>query len=135
MIVNYFKDIAEAKGFVFNYGSDDWQNLQDLAPGTQAFLLMWKKRVKAFNAYNALASETFSGEFILCERSDFTEKDYNYKYAEHIAGLEAELDDLTLEISDCDGLFIESWEEVEVSNHLDTNVDGLKVTFRIRNEV
>jgi hypothetical protein len=134
MIVNKLKELAEGAGYLFNYGSEDWQNLLDFEPGTKAFLLLWKDHTKAFNGFNALISETFSGEFILCERSDFTEPDYNYKYEEHIAGLEAELDALTVGISDCDGLYIESWTEVEVSNMLDTNMDGLKVKFRIRHE-
>lgn len=144
MLVNKLREIAEAKGCTFNYGDYDWQNLNDfidpnnngddeIAP--KYFLLLWKDRSKAFNDFNVLISETFTGEFILAERSDFGEKDYNYKYENHISKMESELDEFTVQISDCDDLVIESWNETEVSNVLDTNVDGIKVSFKIKHTI
>lgn len=141
IMIELFKNIATQLGYSFNYGSEDWQNLLDLqddtAQANQAkhFLLLWKDRTKAFNGFNVLTSETFSGEFVLTERSDFGEKDYNYKYETHIAKMEAKLDNYTTLISDCEGWFIESWIETEVSNLLDTNIDGIKVKFRIRHDI
>lgn len=141
MLVNKFKELCEGLDWFFNYGDYDWQNLIDLkddigdANQKVSFLLFWKDRTKAFNSFNVLISETFSGEFVLTERSDLDDKDYNYKYETHIAKMEANLDNYTVLISDCEGWFIESWVETEVSNLLDTNVDGIKVKFRIRHDI
>lgn len=142
MLVNKFKEYCESLNWVFNYGNYDWQNLIDIVnevsegvPPDGYFLLLYKDREKKFNQYNALQSETFTGEFIYAKQSNFTEKDYNYKYNNRIGLMEIALDDFHLLISDCQGLYIESWTETEVSNILDANFDGIKVKFRIRHEV
>jgi hypothetical protein len=142
MLVNKFKEYCESLNWVFNYGNYDWQNLIDIVnevsegvPPDGYFLLFYKDREKKFNQYNALQSETFTGEFIYAKQSDFTEKDYNFKYENRISQMETDLDNFHLLISDCIGLYIEAWSEAEVSNILDANFDGIKVKFRIRHEV
>jgi hypothetical protein len=142
MLVNKFKEYCESLNWVFNYGNYDWQNLIDIVnevsegvPPDGYFLLLYKDREKKFNQYNALQSETFTGEFIYAKQSDFTEKDYNFKYENRISQMETDLDNFHLLISDCIGLYIEAWSEAEVSNILDANFDGIKVKFRIRHEV
>lgn len=141
MLVNKFKEYCADLGWAFNYGNLNWQNLQDLEmEGAEPsdltnFLLLYKDRIKAFTDFNVVASETFSGEFILCRRSEISEKDYNWKYSERISKLEADADLLQALISDCDNLFVEGWQEGEVSDILDTNMDGIKIAFRIRHEL
>jgi len=154
MLVNKFKEIAESLGWHFNYGDYSWQNLQDMfddtgtvdndgllvenlpagLPHNYYFLLLWKDREKEFNDFNEIVAEIFSGEFLLVERSNMDDPDYNFKYETHISRMENMLDDFQGHIQDCDGLQIKGWLETEVVNELDTNVDGIKVKFRIRHE-
>ncbi len=144
MIVNKLKEIAELFDWTFSYGSLEWQNIEDLPDDIDLletdelqaayFMLLYTERQKIFSDFNILVSEKFSGEFILAERSNFNQETYSQKYEDHILKMKNNLDKFTDKISDCDNLFIENWKEVEVINQLDTNVDGIKVSFTIRHD-
>jgi len=154
MLVDKFKDITTILGWYFNYGDYQWANLMDMfddtitaendgelaeflpagIPNKAYFLLLWKDREKAFSDFNRVISETFTGEFLLVERSRLDDRDHNYKYEVHIKKMEKNLDRFQEYISDCDNLHILSWIETEVENELDTNVDGIKVKFKIRHD-
>lgn len=141
MLVDKFKEIAEGLGWFFNYGDYHWQNLNDFEDDTSlenqkiAFLLLWKDRDKHLNDFNVVTAETFEGEFIMAVRSKFDDKDHNDKYEQRIKKIEEKSALFSNLITDCDSLFIKYWKETEVENALDTNVDGIKVKFRIRHEL
>ncbi len=141
MIVKQFKNIATLNSWEFNYGDYQWQNLKDLPNDTDNqqqqvyLLLLWKDVEKKFNEFNALVSETYEGEFLLVVRSELDDKDYNYKYEERIKKLEALSDNVSKGITHCEGFAIAYWKQSEVVNQFDTNVDGLKIKFRIKREL
>ncbi len=144
MIVERLRDIATLNSWVFNYGDYQWQNLLDLLNDNSEdeenkqqvyLLLLWKDIEKKFNEFNALVSETYEGEFLLVVRSELQDEDYNFKYEERIKKLEALSENITQGITHCDGLYFEYWKQSEVVNQLDTNVDGLKIKFRIKREL
>jgi hypothetical protein len=140
MIVDKLKNIAETLGFGWDYGSESWQNLNDFSNDTNEenqqvyFLLLYKDRDLKLNDFNQVEAETFSGDFILAVKSRFNQESYKEKYEDRIKQVEAKTETVLNQISDCEGLYVELWKEVEVSNAFDTNVDGLKISFRIRHE-
>lgn len=132
MIVEKIKQIAKDLNYKFNYGAYEWQNLIDLTENNQIYLLLlWKDTNRVFNDYNVIEKTSYTGEFILCKRSNFQEPDYNYKYENYIKELETEAKNIIKNISICDNLLLEKWSETEVSDQLDTNLDGLKINFQI----
>lgn len=141
MLVDKFKDIAESLNWFFNYGDYSWQNLNDLEDDTDQenqkinFLLLWKDADKKFNGFNALDSINYEGEFILAVRSKLDDIDHNSKYEQRIKKVEDCVESFTNKISVCDNMKIISWKETEVTNDFDTNVDGLKIRFRILYEL
>ncbi len=141
MIVERLKNIATLNSWKFNYGDYQWQNLLDLLNDTENpqqqvyLLLLWKDVEKKFNEFNGLISETYEGEFLLVVRSELQDEDYNYKYEERIKELEALSESVTKGITHCEGFTIDYWKQSEVVNQLDTNVDGLKIKFRIKKEL
>jgi len=144
MLVTKLQNICIELDLEFNYGDYNWQNLQDLRDDVNSsqeleqqkhFLLLWKDRDKGYSDFNVLLSETFTGEFLLVERSDFGEKDYNFKYSNHIAQIESLLNLLAQYFSDCEDWTIIRWKETEVHNQFDTNVDGIKVNFTLKHEL
>jgi hypothetical protein len=154
MIVDKLKSIAQSLGFIWDYGSESWQNLNDfeddtnkdgllpepLAADTEGdqqvyMMLLYKDADKKFDAFNNVISVAYSGEIILAVKSLLNQRDYNFKYEYRIKQVESKTESVLNQITDCEGLYVESWKEVEVSNAFDTNVDGLKISFRIRNEL
>lgn len=155
MLVKVFKDLCWGLGWFFNYGDYAWQNLNDFADdticadddgklpeplptGTEQgvkFLLLWKDREKVFNEFNVVTAHIFEGEFLLVVRSKMDDKDHNEKYEKRIKKMEDKVDSFQSCILDCDDFYIKMWKEVEVENELDTNVDGIKVRFKIRHEL
>lgn len=141
MLVNKFKVLSEGLNWFFNYGDYSWQNLNDFRDDCDqenqsiAFLLLWKDREKIFNDHNAITAEVFEGEFLLVVRSRMDDRDHNQKYEKRISKVEAKADTFQELISDCDNLFIKYWKETEIENVFDTNVDGLKIRFKIKHEL
>ncbi len=139
MLVEKLKEFNENLSWKFNYGADQWQNLQDFEDDSDLdfddrakyFLLLWKDRTYDINDFGAIEGYSFEGEFVLCVRSKFDDPDYNFKYEDHIAALEKEVIKVFDGFSFCEGWTVKSWREVEVSNQYDTNIDGLKVRFVI----
>lgn len=156
MLVDKFKEIAEALGLVFNYGSEFWQNLSDyitdsdveptIIPGEDGedpteeikipvyLLLLYKDTIKQKNEYGATVATTFTGEFFLVMRSEFNQETYLSKYEARIKYLEAKANLVDEAFGYCDGWVIQNWKEVEVINQLDTNLDGLRISFTLRYE-
>jgi hypothetical protein len=141
MLVEKVESIAGALSLAFAYGKDGWQNMadhaddadQDFADRQKYCKLLWKDRTPTLNEFGAEEKEVFDGEMVLLVRSRISDPDYRHKYDTHIKGLEAIAKQFQNEFSDCDGLTVKYWKETEVSNMYDTNMDGLKVTFKIEN--
>ena len=145
MLVNKFKELAESLNWVFNYGNLEFQNLLDLPvnidvetdEGTEEvtatyFLLLWSDEDPEFDEFNNVISETFEGQFVLAERSEITEKDFNYKYETHIRKMRGKVKSFMALISACDKWHISKFKNTVVSDALDANVDGIQVSFRVR---
>lgn len=126
----------------FNYGKEYWQNKGDypldaelpFAERQKYLLLLWKDRGFAINKHGAVTGYRYDGEMVLLVRSEISDPTYDYKYEIHIKNLEAESEKLFNAFLDCDGWTITTWKEIEVENEFDTNMDGLKIKFKLEYE-
>lgn len=139
MLVEKLRDLTKELGWQFNYGQGHWQNLLDLPDDADKafkdrgkhFLLLYQNRQFVFDDFGAIEQHRYEGEAIFCVRSRLQDEDYNYKYDTHIAGLKAEVFRLIDSFSSCDPWRISRWEEVEVENTYDTNLDGILIRFTL----
>jgi len=131
------KEILEAlatlQGWFFDYGRNDFHNLIDDA-GTNVFLLL--DPVKLKNNYNdsgSIESITYSGSFMLLKSSDIDEESYNFRYENYIKPLhENELDLINNELICEQEAEILEWNETEVINVIDENLDGIIVSYIVK---
>lgn len=139
MLVERLKEACDSIGWNFNYGRGHWQNLNDFPDDSDKafpqrakyFLLLWKDRDFKINDYGAVVGYSFEGEVVLCVRSKISDKDYNFKYEEHIKNLEIEAEKLFEDFTSCEEWTMKRWKEIEVENEYDINLDGLKVRFTV----
>lgn len=123
----------------FHYGKGHWQNLLDLPndelmPFEQRnkyLQLFWQDRDNKINDYSAITGADYTGEMLLTVRSKFDDPSYEYKYETHIKNLYAESENIINEFRICDGWTVKRWKETEVENMMDTNLDGLKISFTL----
>jgi hypothetical protein len=143
MLVEKLKAASNDLGFLFDYGKEHWQNLADLPneddkppqDRTVYLLLLYKDRKVVTNSYNSIEYREYTGEMLLCVRSQITDPDYNFKYENRIELLEQRSEDLLEALGGlCEGWTIKLWSESEVENLYDTNVDGLKIRYTITDE-
>jgi len=140
-IIDKLQELATEREWFWNYGRMEWQNLIDLSDDTdkpfddkqKCLLGLWHDTEDVLNEYGGFEGENIKGGVILCVRSAIYDKDQNVKYEKHVKGLKALLRSLRSDINDCDYFRVKSWKMVEVYDNLDTNLDGMKVTYNIYN--
>lgn len=139
MIVERLKEACNEIDWVFNYGKEHWQNLGDYEDDghlpfeerKKYFLLLWKDRDFIVNQFGAVVGYNFEGEALFVVRSKISDPSYDYKYETHIKNLESETEKMFENITICEDWLIKKWKEIEVSNELDTTLDGLRIRFTL----
>ena len=141
-----FKTIAAAKGWGFSYGSRDMINLlENATPGQIQLLVDVRKRESERSPDTGLSTGNYiyTGKFLLVVKSDLDEvyddqlevdsSDGKYEKAiqpitTHLTGALALLEDSLI----CDhDLIVGVWIDLEVTNQLDENMDGVSVTYKL----
>lgn len=138
MLVSKFEEICELRGFFFDYGPLEWQNLNDFEDDTDEaaqdvkLLLLFVDRELNFDDLGGVESAIYTGGFLLVVRSKFDQTDYLDKYKNRIRQVRAHSDAVHTDFGICTDWIVLRWKETEMVDGLDTNVDGLKVQFTIR---
>ena len=139
MLVKKIQDICKKLNWTFNYGRSHWQNLLDLPDDSDKdfedrgkyFLLLFQNKSLSFDSFSVISRHMYEAQAIFCVGSRFADKDYNEKYEKHIEKLSRELMRFVKQFPSCDGWALTKWEEVEVENTFDTNLDGLLLKFNM----
>ncbi len=139
MLVEKLKNISTEQNYNFNYGSNDWQNLNDFEDDTalsfeqkaKHLLLLWVDRDYKINDFSAVTGYKFDAEFVLAIRSNLNDLDYNSKYENRISKLREVSENIFNSFSICENWKIISWHETEIANQYDTNLDGLKIKITV----
>ncbi len=98
------------------------------------FLLLDPVKLKKnYNDSGAVESITYSGSFMLLVSSDFDEESYNFRYENYIKPLRGnQLEAIESELTCGNEAEIIDWNETEVINVVDNNLDGILVSYVIK---
>jgi hypothetical protein len=129
----FFKNIAESNGFVFEYGRSDYQNLynEEISGGT---VHLFVDPITIDSSFSDVGNEsqTYSGKFMLLISSDVDET-YEDKYNDYIKPLiNSAIQTLKDELI-CSEMEINKFQMMEVINLFDYNLDGVLVSYSISN--
>ena len=141
-IVQIFETHAESLGITFDYGTRAMNNLLGSSKESkETYLLLsspmaWKRDPSDFGA---LGKQSLNSSFLLVVKSKLDNVIYSQrgqdsdkgKYKKNVAPLLELLDEFK-KLLDCSLFTVEAWDAIDGYNILDTNTDGLIVTFKLK---
>ncbi|WP_294822645.1 hypothetical protein [uncultured Flavobacterium sp.] len=140
-IVRILQEVATGQGLVYHYGKKSALNLLDGTPDAGNIFLLheFTNRKSEYNESGTrIIAANCEGKFFLVKHSDY---DSHYfaergipeagKYATNIEPLLAVFETLGNSLS-CLGLMVSQWDNLDVTDALDANMDGLLCTYNIR---
>lgn len=141
-IVEIFKEHAESLGVTFDYGTKAMNNLLGSNKVTSDIYLLlsspitWKRDP---SPYGGIGKQTLNSSFLFVVKSSLDNVIYAQrgqqsdkgKYSKNVAPLFGTLDSFK-ELLDCSLFSVEQWEVIDAYNMLDTNTDGLLITFTLK---
>ncbi|RZJ75863.1 MAG: hypothetical protein EOO45_04255 [Flavobacterium sp.] len=140
-IVRILQDIAENNNLIYHYGKKAALNLLDGSlDADKVFLLHeFTNRKSEYNTSGTkIVAANYDGKFFLVKHADY---DQNYfaeggneetsKYTGNIEPLLAVFETLGNALA-CMNLNVSRWENVDVTDALDVNMDGLLCSYSIR---
>lgn len=139
MLEPKYKDIATGLGYEYQYGSEEWQNLQDLPDDTlqpfedkQIYMMnLWHDEEDILNEYNGKEGATYVGEFYLMVRSKIYDESGETKWNDFVKNMYAKADAVREQFQQCEGWTVRRFKKIELYNRFDTNMDGIKVQYTI----
>lgn len=140
-IVRILQDIALTKGLEYHYGKKAALNLLDgTLDATKIFLLHeFTNRKSEYNSTGTrIAAANYEGKFFLVKHSDYDQQYFQEvgnestsKYTTNIEPLLAVFADLGNTLG-CLDLTITQWDNIDVTDALDANMDGLLCSYKIK---
>ncbi|MCG2611514.1 hypothetical protein LZZ90_08335 [Flavobacterium sp. SM15] len=128
---DFFKNIAETNGWVFEYGRKDYQNLynEDVSGGT---IHLFVDPIVIDSSFSNTGNETksYSGRFMMILSSDVDEM-YDDKFNDYIKPLFNGALQTIKDTLVCDDYDINKFQTLEVINLLDFNLDGVLVNYSL----
>ena len=140
-IVRILQDIALSKNLAYHYGKKAALNLLDgtLEPDKIFLLHEFTNRKSEYNTSGTkITAATYAGKFFLVKHADFDQQYFaergneeTSKYATNIAPLLGVFQDIgnTLACLDAE---VSQWDNIDVTDALDANMDGLLCSYRIK---
>lgn len=140
-IVRILQTLAEAQGLHYHYGKKAALNLLDAPAETDAILFLheFTNRKSEYNSSGTrIVAANYEGKFFLVKHANidqhyFAERatEATSKYAENIEPLLTLHHDLGNSLV-CMGFGVTQWDNFDVTDALDANMDGLLCSYRIR---
>jgi len=138
-IVRILQDEAAIYGELmsYHYGKKAALNLLDgsLDPTKIFFLHEFTNRKSEYNTSGTLITATnYEGKFFLVKHSDFDQHngtDINSKYTTNIEPLLTVFNNIGNRLA-CAGLEVKLWSNIDVTDALDANMDGLLCSYQIK---
>jgi len=140
-IVRILQDIALSKGIEYHYGKRAALNLLDgsLDP-TKIFMLHeFTNRKSEYNSTGTrIIAANFEGKFFLVKHSDYDQQYFQEvgtqetsKYTTNIEPLLNVFNQIGNELG-CLDFTVSQWDNIDVTDALDANMDGLLCSYRIK---
>jgi hypothetical protein len=127
---DFFKNIAVANGWGFEYSRADYQNLNEDIEAGKVYLFLDPIQTESKFTETGNETLTYTGKLMLLLSSDVDEE-YIDKYNDYIKplfkfNLQAIKDELA-----CDDYQINSFKSTEIINLFDANLDGILINYTI----
>ncbi len=140
-IVRILQTIAEEKNITYHYGKKAALNLLDgtLEQGKIFLLHEFTNRKSQYNASGtAITSSIYEGKFFLVKHSDYDQhyfaergEEANSKYTQNIEPLLEVFHSVGNTLA-CQGHTVLQWDNIDVTDALDANMDGLLCSYKIQ---
>jgi hypothetical protein len=140
-IVRLLQDIATSKGITYHYGKKAALNLLDgtLDANTIFLLHEYTNRKSEYNTSGTkIVAATYEGKFFLVKHSDYDQQYFaeagtpqTSKYTTNIEPLLQVFASIGNSLA-CTGMEVKQWDNIDVTDALDANMDGLLCTYKIR---
>ena len=140
-IVRILQSIAEEKNITYHYGKKAALNLLDgtLEPDKIFLLHEFTSRKSEYNSSGTLiTASNYDGKFFLVKHSDYDRhyfaergEEAQSKYTLNIEPLLQVFKTLGNSLA-CLGYTVNQWDNIDVTDALDANMDGLLCTYKIR---
>jgi hypothetical protein len=140
-IVRLLQDVAVNNGITYHYGRKAALNLLDGSAdaGTIYLLHEFTNRKSEYNnSGTQIVAANYEGKFFLVKHSDYSQQYFeeaaqqdDSKYTVNIEPLLAVFNDIGNSLA-CMGHTIDQWDNIDVTDALDANMDGLLCTYKIR---
>jgi len=140
-IVRILQDIAIANNIIYHYGKKAALNLLDgsLEPTSIYMLHEFTNRKSAYNTTGtAIISTSYEGKFFLVKHSDYDQQYFQERGTEATSKFTLNIEPLlatfkaignTLACSEAE---VSQWDNIDVTDALDANMDGLLCSYRIK---
>lgn len=140
-IVHILQDIALNKNITYHYGKKAALNLLDgtLEADTIFLLHEFTNRKSEYNTSGTkITAATYEGKFFLLKHADYDQQYFaergtqeTSKYTTNIAPLLSVFQDIgnTLACLDAE---VTQWDNIDVTDALDANMDGLLCSYRVK---
>lgn len=140
-IVRILQDVAEGKGLQYEYGKKAALNLLDGTAETDKIYMLheFTNRKSEYNTTGTkIIATNYEGKFFLVKHSDFDQPNFNEKgtestskYTENIEPLLEVFTSIGNQLA-CMDMTITQWDNIDVTDALDANMDGLLCTYKIK---
>lgn len=140
-IVRILQDIAEDKNLIYHYGRKAALNLLDgtLEPGTIFLLHEFTNRKSEYNSTGTtIVAHSYEGKFFLVKHSDYDQQYFHErgqeatsKFTQNIEPLLTTFRTIGNQLA-CLEYEILQWDNIDVTDALDANMDGLLCSYKIK---
>lgn len=140
-IVRILQQIAEANSLQYHYGKKAALNLLDgtIEPDRIFFLHEFTNRKSEYNdSGTRIIAATYEGKFFLVKHSNYDQQYFkergqeaSSKYTQNIEPL-LQIHYAIGNALACNGHVVQQWDNIDVTDALDANMDGLLCSYRIR---
>lgn len=140
-IVRILQDVAEGMGIKYHYGKKAALNLLDGTLETDTIFLLheFTNRKSEYNTSGTkIVASNYEGKFFLVKHSDYDQQhfteaaaDETSKYTMNIEPLLSVFNGIGNSLA-CLGFGVSQWDNIDVTDALDANMDGLLCSYKIR---
>jgi hypothetical protein len=140
-VVRILQTVAEEKNIEYHYGKKAALNLLDgtLAPDKIFLLHEFTNRKSEYNSTGTMiTAANYEGKFFLVKHSDYDQhyfaergQEEQSKYTLNIEPLLGIFNSIGNSLA-CHGYTVNQWDNIDVTDALDANMDGLLCTYKIR---
>ena len=140
-IVRILQEVAEQKQLTYHYGKKAALNLLDgTLDKTEIYLLHeFTNRKSEYNSTGTrIVAHNYDGKFFLVKHSNYDQQYFKERGNENTSKFTVNIEPLLLVFEGlgnaiaCEGHTINQWDNIDVTDALNANMDGLLCTYRIR---